>query len=80
MDDLLERHRSTSNYYLRLRAAVTAGETDVAWAGIDHLAKPRTLRNARLARSLRVLMHELGPPPERWQLTARRVGAAARAR
>jgi len=79
MDTLLERHRSTANYYTRVRAAVAAGDAAIAWAGIDHLAKPQTLRGRNVARSLLRLMRQLGTPPDEWQETARRVGAAARA-
>ena len=52
---------------------------DQVLAGIDHLAKPGTLRRSNVARSLQALVKQLGAPPEEWQMLARRIGAAARA-
>lgn len=79
VDSLLVRHRATENYYVRVRAAVAAGERDIAWAGLMHLAKPGALRSPVFARSLFGLARQLGTPPEEMVPVAQAIGRAARA-
>ncbi|MEM9176878.1 MAG: hypothetical protein AAGC67_16775, partial [Myxococcota bacterium] len=79
MDGLLVRHRATRNYLLRVAAAVAAGERDVAWPGIQHIAAGGGLRSPNIARSLYRMVRTLGIPPEDMKPVASSVARAARA-
>ena len=64
MDQALTRHRSREHYYHRIRAAVAAGEQEIAWAGLDHFVGPQTVKNRALSRALLSLVRKLGEPED----------------
>ena len=80
LDQVLSRHRSPANYLERLRAAVAAGEHEMAWIGLHHLVYYRMPPDARFARRVLRIASALGDPgddPLRVQVL-RRLGAVAR--
>lgn len=79
LDDLLERHRATPTHYQRAAAAVAAGEKDIAWAALEHLANPSALKNPGIANSLLRLVRSLGVPPEELRRVAGAIQRAAQA-
>lgn len=80
LDDLLRRHRSSQNYYLRTSAAVAAGEEAIAWAGIQQLTAAHKQLNPSTKRSLLGLAQKLGSPPEEYAQVVEKLKRAAQAR
>lgn len=80
LDEMLTRHRSRENYYHRIRAAIAAGENEIAWVGLGHFANPRFLANAGAARRLLMLARRLGEVPEEYAEFFEELEQAARGR
>ena len=78
LDEMLTRERSRENYYHRIRAAIVAGEDEIAWVGIQHFMNARLLQSPGTARRLLALSQRLGEVPSKYAKMIATLQQAAR--